>query len=267
MEIALHASTAKNRNGGQKYKFRGKCFNCGRVGHRQAECRSPKNERSDHDDDTVAFAVTNAKCQSWLLDSGASSHMTHCDADLINARQLTKPIHVYVADGRRLSAIVMGDVIGKDGIIITEVLLIPGLDKRLLSIPKLTEKGLDVEFQTDSCTIKKSGRVVITVPRIGGIYQWKTTTEVAMARAMLYHNMVDRRWWAEAVHTAVHVLNRLSSTATSQSPFEWIYGTPSSLDHLRAFGSKGYAHVDKAKRTKLDAKAFQCLFLGYSDTQ
>ncbi|GMF12666.1 unnamed protein product [Phytophthora lilii] len=32
----------------------------------------------------------------------------------------------------------------------------------------------------------------------------------------------------------------------------------------RVFGSIGYAHVDKAKRTKLEPKSFKCMFLGYA---
>uniref|UniRef100_A0AAV1UPU6 Retroviral polymerase SH3-like domain-containing protein n=1 Tax=Peronospora matthiolae TaxID=2874970 RepID=A0AAV1UPU6_9STRA len=33
---------------------------------------------------------------------------------------------------------------------------------------------------------------------------------------------------------------------------------------MRVFGAKGYAHFAKPKRLKLDKKAFQCMFLGYS---
>src|SRR5688572_24433434 len=35
---------------------------------------------------------------------------------------------------------------------------------------------------------------------------------------------------------------------------------------MRVFGSLGFAHIDKAKRTKLDAKSFKCMLLGYSQT-
>ena len=32
------------------------------------------------------------------------------------------------------------------------------------------------------------------------------------------------------------------------------------------FGVKGFAHIDKTKRSKFDSKAYPCVFLGYSDT-
>ncbi|POM72303.1 Integrase catalytic core protein, partial [Phytophthora palmivora] len=37
------------------------------------------------------------------------------------------------------------------------------------------------------------------------------------------------------------------------------------MEHLRVFGSQGYAHVDDAKRTKLEPKSFRCMFLGYAE--
>ena len=37
------------------------------------------------------------------------------------------------------------------------------------------------------------------------------------------------------------------------------------LDYLRVFVSRGYAHIDKAKRTKLEPKCFRCLLLGYPE--
>ncbi|KAE8998660.1 hypothetical protein PF005_g16595 [Phytophthora fragariae] len=37
------------------------------------------------------------------------------------------------------------------------------------------------------------------------------------------------------------------------------------LDHLRVFGSHGYAHIDKVKRTKLEPKGFKCMLLGYAE--
>lgn len=33
---------------------------------------------------------------------------------------------------------------------------------------------------------------------------------------------------------------------------------------MRVYGSQGYAHIDDAKRTKLESKRFLCIFLGYA---
>ncbi|CEG45073.1 polyprotein [Plasmopara halstedii] len=37
------------------------------------------------------------------------------------------------------------------------------------------------------------------------------------------------------------------------------------MDHLRVFGSHGYAHIDEVKRTNLEPKSFKCMFLGYAE--
>lgn len=37
------------------------------------------------------------------------------------------------------------------------------------------------------------------------------------------------------------------------------------MDHLRVFGSHGYAYMDDVKRTKLESKSFKCMFLGYAE--
>ncbi|OWY90688.1 polyprotein, partial [Phytophthora megakarya] len=72
--------------------------------------------------------------------------------------------------------------------------------------------------------------------------------------------------WAEAVGTAVYLINRTStSTRPTTTPYESSFKVKPRLDHLRVFGSIGYAHVDKSKRTKLEPKSFKCMFLGYAE--
>lgn len=40
-------------------------------------------------------------------------------------------------------------------------------------------------------------------------------------------------------------------------------GKDVSFEHLRVFGCKKFVHVPRDKRSKLDSKAKQCIFLGY----
>ncbi|GMF11896.1 unnamed protein product [Phytophthora lilii] len=88
-----------------------------------------------------------------------------------------------------------------------------------------------------------------------------------MARWMHYGMQVVRKWWGEAIMTAVHVVNRIPNSARpGVSPLEVLTGSKPVLDYLRVFGAKGFVPIDKVKRTKLDAKAHRCLFLGYAET-
>ncbi|KAE9073838.1 hypothetical protein PF007_g25651 [Phytophthora fragariae] len=86
------------------------------------------------------------------------------------------------------------------------------------------------------------------------------------ARSMLHYKSVPTEWWAEAVSTAVYLINRSTNTQhTSAIPHELGFKVKPTLEHLRVLGSHGYAHIDKAKRTKLEPKSFRCIFLGYAE--
>ncbi|OWZ15106.1 polyprotein [Phytophthora megakarya] len=91
-------------------------------------------------------------------------------------------------------------------------------------------------------------------------------TIMEKARSMLHYKGVTTLWWAEAVSTAVYLINWTStSTRPTTTPYESSFKVKPRLDHLRVFESIGYAHIDKAMRTKLEAKSFKCMFLGYAE--
>ncbi|OWY92427.1 LOW QUALITY PROTEIN: hypothetical protein PHMEG_00038582, partial [Phytophthora megakarya] len=93
-------------------------------------------------------------------------------------------------------------------------------------------------------------------PQQNGVAERMNRTIMEKARSMLLYKGVPTVWWAEAVSTAVYLINRTStSTRPSTTPYEPSF----------KFGSVGYAHVDKSKRTKLEAKSFKCMFLGYAE--
>ncbi|KAE9007452.1 hypothetical protein PR001_g16969 [Phytophthora rubi] len=73
-------------------------------------------------------------------------------------------------------------------------------------------------------------------------------------------------WWAEAVSTAVYLINRSTNTERSGvTPYQVSFKVKPEMEHLRVFGSPGYAHIDDVKRTKLESKSFRCMFLGYAE--
>eukprot|EP00253_Pinus_taeda_P004391 PITA_04391 len=53
-----------------------------------------------------------------------------------------------------------------------------------------------------------------------------------------------------------------SSTLEDKTPQEVWTGKKPSLSHLRVFGCDAYVHVPKEKRTKLDSKYENCVFIG-----
>ncbi|KAG3115761.1 hypothetical protein PI125_g5246 [Phytophthora idaei] len=94
-----------------------------------------------------------------------------------------------------------------------------------------------------------------------GVAKQMNRTTMEKARSILYYNSVRTEWWAEAVSTAVYLISRSANVAHPDI-------TPGlkvkpRMEHLRVFGSQGYAHVDDAKRVKQEPKSFRCMFLGY----
>ncbi|GMF35814.1 unnamed protein product [Phytophthora fragariaefolia] len=102
-------------------------------------------------------------------------------------------------------------------------------------------------------------------PQQNGVAERMNRTIMEKARNMLYYKGVSTGWWAEAVSTAVYLINRSSNAHADATPYELGFKVKPRMDHLRVFGSQGHAHIDDVKRTKLEPKSFRCMFLGYAD--
>jgi hypothetical protein len=100
-------------------KFMGTCHACGKRGHKQHQCRSKKKETDE------AVFMAHVTCEQagnggWLIDSGASSHMSPYREDFVTYQELKAPIEVTIADGKRVKAAGRGDVyVHSDGTKIT----------------------------------------------------------------------------------------------------------------------------------------------------
>jgi hypothetical protein len=91
----------------------------------------------------------------------------------------------------------------------------------------------------------------------------RTTTN--MIRCLLFQASLPASYWAEALHTATHLLNRLPSKAVSHpTPYFALYSTAPSYDHLRVFGCACYPNTSATAPHKLSPRSTRCLFLGYS---
>ncbi|CAL9026855.1 unnamed protein product [Prunus brigantina] len=105
-------------------------------------------------------------------------------------------------------------------------------------------------------------------PQQNGVAERKNRTIVEMAKCMMFEKGMPLEFWAEAVNTAVYVLNRSPTKALDKkTPFEAYSGRKPGLKHLRVFGSLCYAHVPNPQRQKLDLASKRCVFLGYGSCE
>ncbi|UYV77601.1 hypothetical protein LAZ67_15001684 [Cordylochernes scorpioides] len=104
-------------------------------------------------------------------------------------------------------------------------------------------------------------------PEQNGISERDNRTIVESARCLLHGRKMPLELWAEAVNTAVYLLNRCTTKVLGNStPYEIWYKRKPSILHLKTFGCNAYVHIPKDNRKKLDRKSIRTFFVGYTET-
>ena len=155
------------------------CTYCKRNNHHWKECRKLKadNERKKKyaqekrqettnkpGEKTYSGAFTASALlsssvnnnQLWIVDSGASNHMSPNKQQLSNYKEFEIPRQITLADGGETPAYGEGDLhftsenfVGK----LEAVLYVPKIAENLFSIPKALARGNEVKFLKDSQTV------------------------------------------------------------------------------------------------------------------
>lgn len=133
-----------------------------------------------------------------------------------------------------------------------------------------TDNGREYVNNEFKCFLEKKGIIhectAPYTPQQNARAERELRTIMESARSMLYAKGISLNMWAEAVNCATYLLNRSSSSQTSNmTPYELWNNNKASLQHIRIFGSTGYVHIPKEKTKKLDKRSVKMTLVGYDE--
>ena len=186
------------------------CSYCKKPGHPESKCYKKKRDEKKKDKesttDTSTVAVVNkegiyvsveshaayltSESRSWLLDSGATSHMTNRRDWFSSFKERSGDI--TIGDSSIIPIRGAGTIsifrTSLDRRYFSDVLYVPDLGFNLLSVSSLTKQGASVEFLADSVIVRdlSTGSTLASGQQDGGLYKF-TALISKDADAALWH--------------------------------------------------------------------------------
>ena len=234
---------------GQKYNRRrrpGACHHCGQKGHYIQNCPELRKDKPKHrvkaaeeyQEDSDAggdglFVATmglkaDAKDDVWIIDSGASRHMTFQRNVLKDYKKLENPEPVQLGDGRTVSALGEGKVKIVSQLVrgqkitgwMTDVLYVPKLTSNLFSVHAAALKGNVISFRQKYCWIRNKRRKLIgTGSPLGKLYKLncviqKSSAEKAKVAGERKEKSKTDLWHQKLAHVNVKQIHQLVDNST-----------------------------------------------------
>ena len=234
-DTALASQKGKNKNQGKKKNQEKKkedssssskdetCSYCKKTGHPESKCYKKKRDEAKKKKETASSSSTaivastaregmyvsveghsayvTSESRTWLLDSGATSHMTNRRDWFSSFSDRTGEI--TIGDGSTVPIRGSGTIsifrTSLDMRYFSNVLYVPDLGFNLLSVSSLTKQGASVEFLADRVTIRDyaSGTSLASGQQDGGLYKFM---------ALVSQTADDALWHARFGHLSYSTL-------------------------------------------------------------
>ncbi|WJZ90328.1 hypothetical protein VitviT2T_009480 [Vitis vinifera] len=164
----------------KKPKFQGKCFNCGKQGHKSVDCRLPKKNKPKeanvidditknvYDIDLTAVVsevnLVGSNPKEWWIDTGATRHVCSDKKMFSTFEPIENGEKVFMGNSATYEIKGQGKVIlkmtsGKE-LTLTNVLYVPEIRKNLVSGSLLNNHGFRLVFESNKVVLSKSGMYV-----------------------------------------------------------------------------------------------------------
>ncbi|KAK2578606.1 hypothetical protein KPH14_001023 [Odynerus spinipes] len=147
-----------------------KCFNCGKFGHLNRNCKlKVKKKTHESREDAMTAAALNTifhKKNVWCLDSGATKHMCN-DAKKFNELDRKETSRIYTAAENCVNSEGKGEVSIKvqtehnpNKVRLKETMLVPEFKNNLLSVSSITKNDYEVTFYKHCAIIQMEALLV-----------------------------------------------------------------------------------------------------------
>ncbi|KAK5845217.1 hypothetical protein PVK06_001377 [Gossypium arboreum] len=171
-------------------------------------------EGSDQEEQVFAVSCSAAKrkaTKGCLIDIGCTNHMTP-DAGIFKSIDRSFKTKVKVGNGHFIEAEGKGDVLIKTPTgtkLISNILLVPEVDRNLLSIAQLLEKGYSVVFKGKECLISDpngSKLMLVITANKSFVMDWNKSSDSA------YTAVQDesKLWHKRLVHVNYNSMTQLT---------------------------------------------------------
>ena len=182
-----YKSNIKNKTIRNKNRSTVKCHHCGKIGHIKKDCfHFKKTFTNDHNADSskqaqmvtadqpTGFAFMMRRCMSsssstgasFILDSGASDHIVNSKDMFTSYIDLQPPVQIAVAKkDEYIYATAKGIVkllsCSDEMITLENVLYSDAIPQNLMSVKRMTDAGLTIEFNSDGIKVINNGKLII----------------------------------------------------------------------------------------------------------
>lgn len=197
VENALYSGYKKKfipKQGNKRRLHQIVCFRCKKTGHYQNKC--PNKREKEQNALHVCLTVSKDKRDEWVVDPGATAHMS-CRQDWLEHYK-QKDLTVTVADNNEIECKGVG-IAKIDTYDILNVLHVPSLNTNLLSVNQIVSKGLIVVFQQNKCQILNrdgfhiKGDVMLEGYNEGGLFKLRSTDSAMLTTEKEVKNLWHRR--------------------------------------------------------------------------
>uniref|UniRef100_A0AAV1TM79 Retrovirus-related Pol polyprotein from transposon TNT 1-94-like beta-barrel domain-containing protein n=1 Tax=Peronospora matthiolae TaxID=2874970 RepID=A0AAV1TM79_9STRA len=171
-----------------------KCYNRNHLGHFARSCT---NDFTKKETSSTAILVEDAEtsCERvWIVDSGATSHMTGHLKALIDVHSLDKLCLLTVASEEMMMATSIGKaMLQRDGsgvYALQYVLYVKGLARNLVSVAAASRNGMEIIFKEESSVIRSDAGTTLEASRANHhVYVVSALSEPIIGSAMIMTEM------------------------------------------------------------------------------